>query len=379
MTDDPIIEQLRAENPGPDTEQAWTTVTARIRRERRRRRWVTMSAAAAVLVLGLAMTAALVSEPDMGVVADEPAVTPPPTDGGAPVQDAWSVEVATDLTPVSVTTTALEAGSATSWLRHTLRFTNDGSEQVTLDQFDTSQFLGDRELIVGVGGCGYGTIGPDRAALPGACRLMRRSLDIAPGETIELPVGIWRDLEGMNPPAADGYELDIAITYRVGDGPTIDGSLFLRYTTPTGQDSSSTVAVEPTGTEDGPLPAKTEALGGLSVELIVPTDVVSGEELPTRVRVENRTGEPIVDPACILASGSYALLPADDPKGELWITPTVRCAGPATYEPGSTAEFDGPTFVAWTMTGERLSVGEYLAIWEVDGSRLGQPVAVTEL
>ncbi len=122
---------------------------------------------------------------------------------------------------------------------------------------------------------------------------------------------------------------------------------------------------------------ETEVFGGLSVELVVPSAVESGAEVPTRLRVANRSDGPLTDPGCALSSGRYALIPVDDVSAELWVQPVVDCGGPYTYEVGAAEEYDGPGFIAASKLGEPLPPGRYLAAWEVNDQRLEYPITVT--
>ncbi len=99
------------------------------------------------------------------------------------------------------------------------------------------------------------------------------------------------------------------------------------------------------------------------------TEVTTGEELPSRLTVRNASGHDITDPACIIGSGRYALVPAEEPDAELWLQPIVECNGPFVYTDGFVAEYDGPTFPARTMYGEPLSPGDYIAVLETDARR----------
>ena len=58
---------------------------------------------------------------------------------------------------------------------------------------------------------------------------------------------------------------------------------------------------------------------GLDLALTFPTtEVTAGEELPSTLTIKNSSGHDITDPACIIGSGRYALVPADEPDAELW-------------------------------------------------------------
>lgn len=120
-----------------------------------------------------------------------------------------------------------------------------------------------------------------------------------------------------------------------------------------------------------------ELFGGLSVELLLPTSVRSGDELVTTLHVENRSGGPVTDPGCELSNTLHGLVPADDPEAELSSVTTADCLGPLTYAAGAVHDFTGPTFRASTSRGDPLAPGSYLATIEVNGQRIAYPVEVT--
>lgn len=107
--------------------------------------------------------------------------------------------------------------------------------------------------------------------------------------------------------------------------------------------------------------------------------VESGGTIESTISVANRSDRPVTDPACLLNSYSFAMLPADDPDGDLWQQVIVDCSGPSTIGVGSTDEFSGPSFQARTMRGDPLPPGEYLATMSLPSrsGRISVPVTVT--
>jgi hypothetical protein len=104
-----------------------------------------------------------------------------------------------------------------------------------------------------------------------------------------------------------------------------------------------------------------------------------GKTLRSRATVENNSTKVVVEPACVIGEGRYALVPADQPDAELWVRPKTDCGGPNRMPPGYHDEFGGPGFFARTKYGEPLPPGEYLAVLAIRGisQRLEYPVTVT--
>ena len=129
--------------------------------------------------------------------------------------------------------------------------------------------------------------------------------------------------------------------------------------------------------------AATPAIGrfdSLSISLrLRSTTVQQGKTLRSRAIIENNSSDPVVDPACVIAEGRYALVPVDQPDAELWVRPLTDCGGPFRMPPGYRDEYDGPDFFARTKYGEPLPPGEYLAVLDIRGlsQRLEYPVTVT--
>lgn len=126
-------------------------------------------------------------------------------------------------------------------------------------------------------------------------------------------------------------------------------------------------------------PAVSNGLDRLDIELIVPERTVrSGGNLPVRLGVRNRSGETVTDPGCVIGSGPYALVPADEPDAELWLDPIVDCGGPMPMPDGYDEEY-GISIPATTKFGDPLPPGGYVAAMEIEGypERLEVPVTVT--
>ena len=109
------------------------------------------------------------------------------------------------------------------------------------------------------------------------------------------------------------------------------------------------------------------------------TTVQQGKTLRSRFIIENNSPDSVVDPACVIAEGRYALVPVDQPDSELWVRPLTDCVGPFRMPPGYRDEHDGPNFFARNKYGEPLPPGEYLAVLDIEGlsKRLEYPVTVT--
>ena len=107
--------------------------------------------------------------------------------------------------------------------------------------------------------------------------------------------------------------------------------------------------------------------------------VQQGETLPSRAFIENSSTKVVVDPACVIAEGRYALVPVDQPDAELWVRPMTDCGGPHRMPPGYREEYRGPDFFAQTKYGDPLPPGDYLAVLDIRGlsQRLEYPVTVT--
>ena len=107
--------------------------------------------------------------------------------------------------------------------------------------------------------------------------------------------------------------------------------------------------------------------------------VESGGTIQSTISVKNESGRPVTDPGCLLNSYSFAMLPADDPDGELWQQVVVDCSGASTMGAGSTDRFSGPSFQASTMRGDPLPPGEYLATMSLPKrtGRFSVPVTIT--
>lgn len=109
------------------------------------------------------------------------------------------------------------------------------------------------------------------------------------------------------------------------------------------------------------------------------TSVQQGKTLRTEALLENNSTKVVVDPACVIAEGRYALVPVDQPDAELWVRPMTDCGGPHRMPPGYRQEYGGPDFVARTKYGDPVPPGEYLAVLDIEGlsHRVEYPVTVT--
>lgn len=195
-----------------------------------------------------------------------------------------------------------------------------------------------------------------------------------------LPSGYYRC------PGNDAVPYVVELDERIGERQLVDGACRSGDAVSSAKCSDGAVRwspqPDPTTTTESRArpparPVEAEVLGGLTVKLTVPPSVQAGGELNTTMHVENRSGDPVTDPACRLSSTRHALIPVDQPDAELWMVTVTDCGGPVTYEPGAVDDFAGPTFRAATKYGDALPPGDYLAAWEVDGQRLEYPVEVT--
>ena len=107
--------------------------------------------------------------------------------------------------------------------------------------------------------------------------------------------------------------------------------------------------------------------------------VEPGGTIRSTISVENESDRPVTDPGCLLNSYSFAMLPADEPDGELWQQVVVDCSGASTMGPGFSDGFTGPDFQAQTKFGDPLPPGEYLATMALPKrtGRFAVPVTIT--
>lgn len=120
---------------------------------------------------------------------------------------------------------------------------------------------------------------------------------------------------------------------------------------------------------------------GLTITLVLKaSSVPSGGTVGSTLMVRNDSGETIIDPACRIGSGRYALVPVDDPDAELWLQPVADCPDAFKMPDGFDERYVGPSFPATTKTGEALAPGQYIATLEIDGysERLEESIEVTE-
>lgn len=129
-----------------------------------------------------------------------------------------------------------------------------------------------------------------------------------------------------------------------------------------------------------PTASGTGRFDALSISLrLRSTTVQRGKTLRSRAIIENHSPDTVVDPACLIAEGRYALVPVDEPNAELWARPLTDCGAPLRMPPGYRNEHRGPDFFARTKYGDPLPPGDYLAVLDIKGlsKRLEYPVRVT--
>lgn len=180
-----------------DTEGVLAAVEARRDRLRRRRRRTRALAAAAavVLVAGLALAVTSDGEDVQVVTGPDPAVTTSPA--GVAEKPLHEVDVVgVNLGTLRVATSDLRP-VAHAALQHDLTLTNTGTEPAHLNDTRTSEFVGDRELLVAGELCGYGGIEGD-PVVP-FCHMPYLSPTIPPGGSVTTTVSLWWDLLGMAP------------------------------------------------------------------------------------------------------------------------------------------------------------------------------------
>lgn len=103
-----------------------------------------------------------------------------------------------DLGQLAVSSTPLRP-ALNGWREHILSLTNEGAETIYVDDTRSGQLLAEGALLVSDEGCGYGRANAGGPIVPGLCEQYYRSIEIAPGESIDLRVTAQRDLPGMAP------------------------------------------------------------------------------------------------------------------------------------------------------------------------------------
>ena len=149
----------------------------------------------------------------------------------------------------------------------------------------------------------------------------------------------------------------------------------------TSKTKAQPIAQESTATDaQSSAPSATGRFDALSISLTLSSSTVQqGKALRSRATIENNSSDWVMDPACFIAEGRYALLPVDQPDTELWVKPITDCGGPLRMPPGYRDEYQGPEFFARTKYGKPLPPGEYLAVLNIRGltQRLEFPVTIT--
>lgn len=106
------------------------------------------------------------------------------------------------------------------WVEHDLTITNNTQNTLYVDGHRVSEMLGDKELLVGGEGCGYG--GGGESVRP-ACRLYYRPLSIEAGGQWTDVITVYRGLQGMSQPTSDPYVLTQKIRFNFTDPFTGSG------------------------------------------------------------------------------------------------------------------------------------------------------------
>jgi hypothetical protein len=122
------------------------------------------------------------------------------------------------------------------WADHDLTITNNTRNTLYVDGHRISEMLGDKELLVGGEGCGYG--GGGESVRP-ACRAYYRPLSIEAGGQWTDVITIYRGLQGMSQPTSDPYVLTQKIRFNFtapftgsGEGTADSAEIKLTYRLP---------------------------------------------------------------------------------------------------------------------------------------------------
>lgn len=175
------------------------------RRRRRRTAGRSLVAAVSVAVIGVAAFVAGIPGSDTSsgnVVAGRP----DPAPGASrelPLGTSPAVTVsASGLGPLRVMTSALREVED-GWRAHMVSIQNTSTETVYVNDHRMVQFLGDREVLAGDEGCGYG--GSPGEPVESGCLDDYRPLALEPGAASAFSVTLWRDLQGMNEVTSDTF------------------------------------------------------------------------------------------------------------------------------------------------------------------------------
>ena len=179
----------------------------------RRCRWVWSVVLAAAVACGSAA-------PREAATNDEGGADPVSSSTANAGQAAGPIDVAVEsrgLGPLTVAVGGPAAAPATGsnpCVQHDLTLTDQGDSAVFVNDFRQGRFLGDSQgLLIGVGGCGYATNGPDEAVTP-ACTADYRPLQVRAHESHTLTVTIWKELPGMAPLQPGRFVLEQPLQYR---------------------------------------------------------------------------------------------------------------------------------------------------------------------
>lgn len=203
------------------------------RRTGRRMPALALSAAAILLLLVVGIGALAGGDGDDGesVTVAGPDGVPAGETGGAEV--TVNIE---GLEGVAVSSSALMAAED-AWFEHTLTLENTGDQRLVLGAPSDGQMLGNDEIAVGVGGCGwYSGLAHSDAAEEDAlmsCASVYQTLVLEPGGSQNIQIKAWRDLPGMNPVGDGPHTWEIALAPErgpAGDEPEAWGTVTVTYT-----------------------------------------------------------------------------------------------------------------------------------------------------
>lgn len=118
-----------------------------------------------------------------------------------------------------------------------------------------------------------------------------------------------------------------------------------------------------TPNQDGGPASAERQLDPLTFTLLLGTP--RGDRLPSRLRVENNSGDTVTDPACLVfANYSFGVVRATQPGTTLKGRVETRCSGPQRIPNGYSETSKGPTFLLRGFPS-----GEYLATIDFGNAR----------